>query len=66
MKTKNPYRKKSRLGIHKTREIIKCFSLDLTSIKTAEILKLNRKTIDDNYFREVIYSHCIAEKHEKI
>jgi len=40
MKVKKPYRKQARLGIHKTREIIRCFSLDLTAIKTAEILKL--------------------------
>lgn len=68
MKAKNPYRKQTRLGIHKTREIIRCFSLDLTAIKTAEILKLNRKTIDDwyNYFRKVIYSFSVAEKQEKV
>lgn len=68
MKPKNPYRKQTRLGIHKTREIIRCFSLDLTAIKTAEILKLNRKTIDAwyNYFRKVIYSFSIAEKEEKV
>jgi hypothetical protein len=37
MKTKNPYRKKSRLGTHKTRKIVKYFSLDLTATKTSEI-----------------------------
>jgi hypothetical protein len=38
MKAKNPYRKQTRLGIAKTREIIHCFSIDLPAIKTAEIL----------------------------
>jgi hypothetical protein len=38
MKTKNRYRKRARLDNSTTREIIKCFSLDLTATKTAEIL----------------------------
>ena len=68
MKTKNPYRKKSRLGIHKTREIIKYFSEDLNASLTSKITWVERKTINDwyNYFREVIYHYCEAEKQEKV
>jgi len=68
MKAKNPYKKQTRLGAHKTREIIRCFSLDLTSVKTAEILKLNRKTVDNwyNYIRKIIYLKCQNEKQKKI
>ena len=68
MKTKNRYRKWARLDNLKTRKIIECFSMDLTASKTAEILKLNIKTIDDwySYLRKVIYSHCVAEKQEKV
>ena len=68
MKTKNRYRKKARLDNCKTREIIKCFSMDLTATKTAEITNLNIKTIDDwyNYIRKVIYTVSEAEKQEKV
>ena len=68
MKTKNKYRKWARLDNSKTKEIIKCFSLDLTATKTAELLNLNTKTIDDwyGYFRKAIYFHCVAEKQEKV
>ena len=68
MKAKNPYRKQTRLGIAKTREIIHCFSIDLPAIKTAEILWLNRKTIDSwyTYIRKIIYIDCEKEKKEKL
>lgn len=68
MKLKNPYRKKSRLGTHKTREIIRCFSLDLTASKTAEILWIERKTINDwyEYIRKIIYEECEKEKQKKL
>ncbi len=46
---KNIYRIKSWIWNKKTREIIKCFSLDLLSSKTHEIIGLNPKTIDDWY-----------------
>lgn len=49
MKSKNPYRKKSRLGIHKTREIIKYFSEDLNASSTSKITWIERKTINDWY-----------------
>ncbi|MDD2516274.1 MAG: hypothetical protein PHF26_03585, partial [Candidatus Gracilibacteria bacterium] len=54
-------RKGARLDNSKTKEIIKCFALDSTATKTAELLKLNLKIIDDwyIYFRKVIYYHCM-------
>ena len=68
MKIRNPYRKKSRLGIYKTREIIKYFSEDLNASLTSKITWIERKTINDwyNYFREVIYQYSEAEKQEKV
>ena len=54
MKAKNPYRKKSRIWISKSREIIKYFSMDFPAVKTTELTGLNPKTVDDwyNYVRE--------------
>ena len=72
MKTKNRYRKLARLDNWKTEKIIIYFSEDLTSIKTAKLLLLNRKTVDDwyNYIRKVkyyyYYYYSEAEKQEKI
>ena len=66
METKNPYRKKTRIWTRKTREILKCFSLDLPAIKTSELTTLNPKTIDDwyMYIRKAIAAQCEAEKQE--
>ena len=68
MKTKNIYRKWVRLDNWKTKEIIKCFAMDLTATKTSELLWLNIKTIDDwyNYIRKVIFTVSEAEKQEKV
>ena len=68
MKTKNRYRKWARLDNWKTKEIIKCFAMDLTATKTSELLWLNIKTIDDwyNYIRKVIFTVSEAEKQEKV
>ena len=68
MKTKNRYRKWVRLDNWKTKEIIKCFAMDLTATKTSELLWLNIKTIDDwyNYIRKVIFTVSEAEKQEKV
>lgn len=68
MKTKNRYRKWARLDNWKTREIIKCFAMDLTATKTSELLWLNIKTIDDwyNYIRKVIFTVSEAERQEKV
>lgn len=68
MKIKNPYRKQTRLGIKKTRQIIEYFSKDINASLTAEILWINRKTVNDwyNYIREIIYINCEKEKQEKL
>lgn len=66
MKTKNPYRKKTRIWIRKTREIVKYFTLDLPASKTTEIVWLNAKTIDDwyRYIRICISKYCEYNKQE--
>ena len=66
METKNLYRKKSRIWIKKTKEIIKYFSLDLPSSKPQEIIGLNPKTIDDwyLYIRKCIFENQAKEKSE--
>ena len=66
MTRKNPYRKWTKLSRYKTEQIIKCFALDLTANKTAEILGIERKTINRwyNYIREAIYWYCEKEKAE--
>jgi transposase len=68
MKIKNRYRKWVRLDNWITREIIKCFALDLTATKTSKILWLNIKTIDDrySYIRKIIYTITEAEKQGKV
>ena len=68
MKTKNRYRKLARLDNWITREIIKCFALDLTATKTSKILWLNIKTIDYwyGYIRKIIYTITEAEKQGKV
>ena len=66
MTRKNPYKKWTKLSKYKTEQIIKCFALDLTANKTAEILGIERKTINRwyNYIREAIYRYCEKEKAE--
>ena len=66
MTRKNPYKKWTKLSRYKTEQIIKCFALDLTANKTAEILGIERKTINRwyNYIREAIYWYCEKEKAE--
>ena len=63
---KNPYKKWTKLSKYKTEQIIKCFTLDLTANKTAEVLSIERKTINRwyNYIREAIYWYCEKEKRE--
>jgi len=41
----------NRLSNYKIKKIINCFSMDLTATATSELLKLNRKTVN-NYFTE--------------
>jgi len=66
MTRKNPYKKWTKLSKYKTEQIIKCFALDLPANKTAEILGIERKTINRwyNYIREAIYWYCEKEKAE--
>jgi len=49
MTRKKPYKKWTRLSKYKTEQIIKCFALDLPANKTAEILGIERKTINRWY-----------------
>jgi transposase-like protein len=46
MKRKNKYYNRSRISEKKFREIIKCFSLDLTADQIASFTSLNRNTIN--------------------
>ena len=66
MTRKNHYKKWTKSSRYKTEQIIKCFALDLTANKTAEILGIERKTINRwyNYIREAIYWYCEKEKAE--
>lgn len=55
--------KYSKLSTYKIKKILKCFSEDLPSVKTAEILGLNRRTTDRYYniIREKIAMYCLEE-----
>lgn len=56
----------NRLSKYKIRKIINCFSMDLTATATSELLKLNRKTVNNYFteFRELILEDSI-QKHQK-
>jgi len=56
--------KYSKISKYKIRKILKCFSEDLPAVKTASLLRLNRKTIDRYYnlFREKIAHASMKEK----
>ena len=58
----------SKLSKYKIKKIIKCFCIDIDASKTAQLLKLNRKTINRyfNAFRTLIYQHQCAEKKQFI
>ena len=66
MISKTSYRKKSRIWDAKIREIVKYFSLDFTSDKTAILTRLNPKTTQDwyRYIRKAIAFLCEREKNE--
>ncbi len=49
MTRKNPYKKWTKLSRYKTEQIIRCFALDPIANKTAEILGIERKTINRGY-----------------
>ena len=56
----------NRLSKYKIKKIINCFSMDLTATATSELLKLNRKTVNNYFteFRELILEDSI-QKHQK-
>ncbi len=53
---KNKYKKQSHISLKKTREIIKCFSLDLTATNTSQLTGVSRPTINKYFdrFRSLI------------
>ena len=55
--------KQAKISRYTQRKILKCFCEDLTALKTAGFLKLNRKTADlyFNMFRERIMEHSVKE-----
>lgn len=55
--------KYSKLSNYKIKKIIKCFCIDIDATKTAELLELNRHTINRYYliFRKLIYLHQTIE-----
>jgi len=62
-KQKNSYVKNTRLSEAKIRQIVRCFSLDLTALQTASICKLNRNTVNRIFtlIRDLIVAECEAE-----
>ena len=61
---KNIYCYRSRISERKIRDIVRCFSADLTALQTAELTDLNRNTINRFYlaFRERIFIACEAQR----
>lgn len=51
MQQLNRYYRRSRISEKKFREIIKCFSLDLTANRTAQIVGLTHKTVNQIYLK---------------
>ena len=58
---KNKYIRRSHLSEAKFRQIVKCFSLDLTAMQTAQLTTLNRNTVDRIYhlMRLRMYERCL-------
>jgi transposase len=54
---KNIYKKQSHISLAKMREIIHCFSLDLTATNTSQLTGISRPTINKYFdrFRRIIY-----------
>ena len=52
------------MSTYKIKKVIKCFCLDLTATQTAELLNLNRNTINRyfNIFRQAIYSYQLDQR----
>lgn len=53
----------NRLSKHRVTKIIRCFCLDINASQTAELLRLNRKTVNRYYglFRAAIYQRQVRE-----
>ena len=53
---------------YKIKKIIECFSEDITASSAAEILKLNRKTVNSYYneFRRLILEHSLCEQKKEL
>ena len=66
MKSKTIYRKNSRIWDTKIRDLVRCFSIDLTCNEAEEFLHLNNKTIQDwyRYIRKAIALHQEEERKE--
>ncbi len=56
----------SKLSRFKVAKIIDCFCIDIDATKTAQLLGLNRKTINRYFlaFRKLVYEHQYAEKEQ--
>ena len=56
--------KNSRLSDYRIKKIIECFCIDIEASKTAQLLGLNRKTVNRYFlaFRKLIHAHQCAEK----
>lgn len=61
---KNKYSFRSRISEKKIREIVRCFSADLTAIQAAELTGTNRNTINRIYLglRQRIYAACDEQR----
>jgi transposase len=56
--------KNSKLSSYRVTKIIDCFCIDIDATKTAQLLGLNRKTINRYFlvFRKLIHAHQCSEK----
>ena len=54
----------SKLSKYKVKKIRQCFCIDIDATKTAQLLSLNRNTINRWYgiFRQVIYEYQMGQK----
>lgn len=51
MEQLNRYYRRSKISERKTRQIIRCFALDLTAAKTAELVGVTRKSVNQIYLK---------------
>ena len=61
---KNRYSFRSRISEKKIREVVRCFSADLTALQAAELTGTNRNTINRIYLglRQRIYAACEEQR----